>query len=122
MKHIAISLPFIAAFTALAHGASAWEWMLKPADVKYIIYGGELGDPYAATRHDIHAAFYIRGQAAKEMFKAMGPDKKSVCFTEKGGRIREKEHITCRFRPSQGYECDFGFDLTSGKSIGGSIC
>lgn len=67
-------------------------------------------------------AFYVRGSAAREMFDAMVPDRKSDCGIEKGGRVREKERVACSYRPSDGYQCDFGFDLGSGKSIGGSVC
>lgn len=117
-----ILAPLTVAAAALAHGAQQWEWGTRPADIQYAIYGGDLGDTYAPVAHDVHVAFYLRGRAAKEMFDVMGPDKKSECGIEKGGRVREKEHVACRYRPSDGYECDFGFDLTSGKSIGGSIC
>lgn len=109
-------------FVALAHAAQVWEWTLRTADVKYAIYGGDLGDTYAPSPNDARVAFYVRGRAAKEMFEAMGPDRKSECGIEKGGRVREKEHVACSYRPSDGYQCDFGFDLRSGKSIGGSIC
>ena len=110
------------ACAAVAQGVQIWEWAPRSAEVKYVVYGGDLGDPYAATPRDVRVAFYVRGRAAKEMFEAMGPDRKSECGIEKGGRIREKEHVACTYRPSDGYQCDFGFDLRSGKSIGGSIC
>ncbi|TWI51240.1 hypothetical protein IP92_00224 [Pseudoduganella flava] len=77
---------------------------------------------HAPTRNDVHVAFYVRGRAAKDMFNAMDPDRKSECGIEDGARVRQKENVACRYRPSDGYECDFGFDLRSGKSIGGSIC
>lgn len=122
MKPFALLATLIGAVAALAHGAQQWEWNTRPAEVQYVIYGGNLGDTYAPASKDVHVAFYVRGRAAKEMFDAMGPDRKSECGIEKGGRVREKENVACRYRPSDGYECDFGFDLRSGKSIGGSIC
>lgn len=122
MKRIVFALAAAAVCTALAHSAQVWEWALRPAEVKYAMYGGDLGDTYAPTANDVRVAFYVRGQAAKEIFDAMGPDRKSECGIEKGGRVREKEHVLCSYRPSAGYHCDFGFDLRSGKSIGGSIC
>ena len=85
----------LAAFTVLAHGGEGWEWKTRPAEVTYVIYGGGLGDTYAPSAHDVHVAFYIRGRAAREMFDAMGPDKKDQCGIEKGGRIREREHVAC---------------------------
>jgi hypothetical protein len=122
VKRIAFAIAVVASFAALAHGAQKWEWVLRPADVRYGVYGGDLGDTYAPTPKDVHIAFYVRGRAAKEMFDTMGPDRKSECGIEKGARVREKQHVACRYRPSDGYQCDFGFDLSSGKSIGGSIC
>ena len=110
------------AFVALAHGTEVWEWAIRPAEVKYAIYGGDVGDVNAPTPNDVRVAFYVRGRAAKEMFEAMGPDRKSECGIEKGGRVRVKEHVACSYRPSDGYQCDFGFNLRSGKSSGGSIC
>ncbi len=122
MKRISGALILLAAGAAMGQGANAWNWVLRTADTKYVIYGGGLGDTYAPAPGDTHIAFYVRGAAAKEMFTAMGPDKKSECGIERGGRVREKDHVACRYRPSDGYQCDFGFDLVLGKSIGGSIC
>jgi hypothetical protein len=31
-------------------------------------------------------------------------------------------NVSCGYRSSDGYQCGFGFDLRSGKSIGGLIC
>jgi len=122
MKGFILALVLLAALAAPAQSEQGWEWKLRPAEVKYVIYGGELGDPYAPKSNDVHVAFYIRGRTAREMFEAMGPDRKSQCGIEKGGRVREKEHVVCSYRPADGYQCDLGFDLRSGKSIGGSIC
>lgn len=122
MKRFVLAFVSVPVFAALAHAAHEWEWMLRPAEARYVLYGGDIGDTHAPAPNDVHVAFYVRGRAAKEMFDAMGPDRKTECGIEKGGRVREKEHVACRFRPSDGYQCDFGFDLSSGKSIGGSIC
>jgi len=110
------------AATTLVHAVEPWDWMPRLLTAKYIIYGGDLGDAHAPGKGDMRIAFYVRGSAAKEMFDAIGPDRKSECGIEKGGRVREKERVACRYRPSDGYQCDFGFDLGSGKSIGGSVC
>ena len=93
MKLRIVILAMAGAFVALAHGAQVWEWALRPAEVKYAIYGGDLGDTYAPTPSDVRVAFYVRGRAAREMFEAMGPDSKSECGIEKGGRARVKEHV-----------------------------
>lgn len=122
MRRIVFAVGLAGACVALAHSTQVWEWALRPAEVRYAIYGGDLGDTYAPTPNDVQIAFYTRGRAAKDMFDAMGPDRKGACGIEKGSRVRVKEHVSCSYRPSDGYECDFGFDLRSGKSIGGSIC
>lgn len=122
MKRFALVLLLVAASAAFSKGTQAWEWLQRPAETKYVIYGGELGDTVAPTRDNVRVAFYIRGQAAKEMFQAMGPDKKSACGVGEGMRIREKDNLACLYRPKEGYQCDFGFDLRTGKSVGGSIC
>jgi len=122
VKRLPGTLALLAAGAVLGQGIQTWDWVLKTTEARYVIYGGGLGDAYAPAPGDTHVAFYVRGAAAKEIFATMGPDKKSECGIEKGGRIREKDHIACRYRPSDGYQCDFGFDLTSGKSIGASIC
>ncbi|QYF94926.1 hypothetical protein KY495_07050 [Massilia sp. PAMC28688] len=88
------------------------------------IYGGELGDPVAASKKDAKIAFSIKGQAAIEMFNAMGPDAKDSCTQGSGTRVRKKdnENLVC-LRFAEGlYSCRFGFDLKSGRSIGGSLC
>ena len=77
---------------------------------------------YVARFRGYDTGQHIRGQAAREMFNAMGSDRKNLCGIEIGGRVREREHLACRYTPSDGYQCDFGFDLATGKSIGGSIC
>lgn len=122
MNRVVLILLSIAASAAFSQGTKAWEWLVRPAETKYVIYGGSLGDTTAPTRNDIHVAFYVQGRAAKDMFEAMGPDRKDVCGVGEGARIREKDNLSCVYRPGDGYRCDFGFDLRSGKSIGGSIC
>ena len=118
----------LAAFAILACGAAfsqsdkVGQFSLRPFTGTYAIYGGGLGDPYAPKIGDKKMKFSVDGQMAKDMFNAMGPDLKGVCGAEDGGRIRQRAEVSCSFRTQDGYHCDFGFDLTSGRSIGGSIC
>jgi hypothetical protein len=88
----------------------------------YAIYSGDLGEQQAPTRSDRKVSFIIEGQGAKDVFNAMPPDEKDVCSSEKGARSRRKEHVWCTFSPKEGYTCYMGFDLRTGKSIGGGIC
>lgn len=122
MKKILAGLALLACGAALGRSPQVWEFAFRPFQGNYAIYGGGLGDPYAPTRGDKHVSFEIKGPVAKEMFEAMGPDLKGVCGTEDGGRIRQRAEVSCSYHRDDGYHCDFGFDLTSGRSIGGSIC
>jgi hypothetical protein len=90
----------------------------------YRIYGGELGDPTAPTPNDKKVAFSIEGNAARQIFDAIGPDQRDPCTEGSGMRVRHKdhEHLTCTLSKQNDYACSFGFDLITGKSIGGSIC
>lgn len=96
----------------------------KKASAVYRIYGGSLGDPIAPKPGDKKIAFSIQGAAAKELFDAIGPDKHDECTAESGDRVRHRddENLSCIRTKDGEYSCSFGFDLQSGKSIGGSIC
>jgi hypothetical protein len=99
-----------------------WPAPYKSFKGEYTIYSGDLGDQQAPTQGDRKLSFIIEGQAAKEIFNAMPPDDKQTCSGEKGARSRSKEKVWCTFNPGDGYTCYFGFDLRTGKSIGGGIC
>lgn len=68
--------------------------------------------------------FRVSGKTAKDMFDAIGVDKKDACSTEPGERIRklDGEKIFCSRSAKGEYSCSFGFDLRTGKSIGGIVC
>lgn len=104
--------------------ANDWEFDYRPAQAGFATYGNSLGDPVAATKHDTKIAFEIRGKAAREMFEAIGPDKPDSCSQASGLRFRSRddERIVCTRGQGGKYACYFGFDLMTGKSIGGSIC
>jgi hypothetical protein len=120
-KHLAI-LAMLACGAALAGNARSWAFGYEPFKGHFAIYGGGLGDPIAPTRQSRNIAFWITGAAAKQMFDAMGPDLKGVCGAGDGNRIRQRAEVSCSYHPENGYQCNFGFDLTSGRSIGGSVC
>jgi hypothetical protein len=90
----------------------------------YWIYGGGLGDPVPATAKDKKVMFSIEGRAARELFDALGPDKKDLCTEGSGTRVRARDNdrLFCMRSAKGEYSCNFGFDLRSGKSIGGSVC
>lgn len=122
MKKILSVLALLACGMALSQNKPAWKFTYRPFTGDYSIYGGGIGDPYAPTPGNKHVAFWIKGRAAKDMFDALGPDLTGVCGAEDGGRIRQRAEVICSYHPQDGYQCDFGFDLTTGKSIGGSTC
>jgi hypothetical protein len=93
----------------------------KPTSSRYVVYGGALDDPTKPTDKDSKVSFFVTGPAAKEMFNAMAPDIKGNCVSDGGSRYRAKDNLEC-MKDKDGYTCTFGFDLKTGKSIGGSIC
>ncbi len=120
-------LPFLllaVSVSAIGLENSNWQFAYTPFNAQYVIYGGELGDTVAPSANDRKISISFGGVAAKKVFDEIGPDIKDACGTEQGGRIRmrDKGNVTCSYSKSSGYYCSFGFDLNSGKSIGGSIC
>ena len=101
-----------------------WEFLYRPASVKYAIYGSDLGDTTAPSKKDAKIAFVINDSAAKNIFDAIGPDKPDQCSSAPGVKVRYKDggKFACTRSADAQYACYFGFDLKSGKSIGGSIC
>ncbi|MGZ8358213.1 MAG: hypothetical protein ACXWVF_16510 [Telluria sp.] len=90
----------------------------------YRIYGGGLGDPIPPTPKDAKVMFSVDGKAAKALFERLGPDVKDACTEGTGTRVRAKdqENLMCLRTPDGEYSCNFGFDLRTGKSIGGAVC
>lgn len=91
---------------------------------RYQIYSRGLGDPTAPTKNDAKIAFVIQGPAALGMFNAMGPNAKDLCTEGTGTRVRvrDNQNVVCARSVTGEYSCRFGFNLKTGKSIGGSIC
>ena len=104
--------------------AGTWAFAYRPASVKYVLYGNSLGDPVSPAKDDTKIAFEVRGQAAREMFNSIGPDRRDLCSSEDGTRFRsrDEDRLSCTRSKGGDYSCYFGFDLKSGKSVGGSIC
>lgn len=124
MRHLSFFMILTLAVFGMvvAHAAQGWTFSYQPFQGKYAIYGGGLGDPLPPTGKDKRIAFWIDGKEAKQMFEAMGPDLRNVCGAEGGQRIRQRAQLSCSYHPRDGYHCDFGFDLVTGLSIGGSLC
>ncbi|MES2128372.1 MAG: hypothetical protein V4463_13980 [Pseudomonadota bacterium] len=101
-----------------------WEWRHRAFSGVYGIYGGDLGDPVPPKQRDKKIMFNLRGAAAKDLFDAIGPDVKDECTAADKIRVRKRDgdNLVCMRTNKAEYSCSFGFDLTTGKSIGGSIC
>lgn len=123
MKKYVMFACLCAGFGALALASSELGTHKKFSGV-YRIYGGGLGDPVAPGPADSKVMFSIEGQAAKEIFDVIGPDKKDVCTEGSKIRVRHKdnENLFCMRSAKGEYDCNFGFDLKTGKSIGGIVC
>jgi hypothetical protein len=122
MKKIPLGF-ILASATILAADVGDWELAYHPADTQYAIYGGGLGDPIAPSDNDKKISFAIEGEAAREIFEAIGPDILGTCPSGPGIRVRFKDggRFSC-ISDADGYVCHFGFNLNTGRSIGGSVC
>lgn len=94
----------------------------KPLKADYVIYSGDLGEQMPPTKTDRKISINVTGRSAKDIFDSIGPDLTTACNTEPGDRERRKGTVWCFYQPSSGYECYFGFDLRTGKSIDGGEC
>lgn len=119
-----VLLCWLGLFTPLQLSAAPANTGHKPLTGVYKVYGGDLGDPVAASASDAKVMFSIIGNAARQLFDQIGPDAKSACTEGSGIRLRMKDEgrIVCTRDGKNEYRCNFGFDLKSGKSIGGSVC
>lgn len=124
MKKAAVVFTLMLGAAAAAIGADQALGEHRKLEGVYRIYGGGLGDPVAPTAKDKKVMFSIAGGAARELFDALGPDKKDVCTAGSGTRVRAKDDdkLFCMRSAEGEYSCNFGFDLRSGKSIGGIVC
>jgi hypothetical protein len=122
MKRAAVVTALLACGMTLAAEGEPWRFAFQPFTGHYSIYGGGLGDPVAPSEQSRNVAFSINGPVAKQIFEALGPDLKSACGAENGTRMRQRADLQCSYDPKNGYACTFGFDLVSGRSIGGSLC
>lgn len=120
-KNLAFALSLVMASYCTAE--EGFELKYVPANVEYAIYGGGIGDPVKPSGSDSKISFLVTGQAAKKMFDAMPPDRKDGCTGDDFRiRVRDSEKVVCTKHKTGDYSCYFGFDLKTGKSIGGSTC
>lgn len=122
MKRTVVIIALLTCGAGLARSAHLWKFEYRPFKGSYHIYGGTLSEQVPPTKRSRNIAYHVDGAAAKQMFDAMGPDLKDVCGAEGGQRIRQRAEVSCSFSPEYGYSCSFGFDLITGRSIGGIEC
>jgi len=125
MKRLSGVMVGAAAVFTVAYAAKPWDGSYTAFRGEYLIYSGSLGDEAAPTQTDRKAAFMFQGDAARQLFEAIGPDQKDACGTESGLRIRQKGDLDCVYDKADKaspYSCHFGIDLRTGKSTYGSIC
>lgn len=120
LKRTALALATVCAVIALPNAQAVWEYVHKPFVGKYALYGGFLDEAHPATSGDTKLVVNLTDKSAKEMFNAIGPDVQTHC-ADPGFRLRQRDMLLCRYRPKDGYWCTFGFDLSTGLSIGGSV-
>jgi hypothetical protein len=118
-----VSVVALALFShARAEGNKGWDGAAKPMKGEYLVYSGTLNEAQAPTKKDSKVSIRVAGHVAEDMFKSMYPDEKLTCTDMKGYRERRKGEVFCTYDPQDGYACYFGFDLRTGKSIGGASC
>lgn len=120
LKRIALTISIACTVLAVPNVQAVWEYANKPFVGKYQVYGGFLDEAHSPSAGDTKVAITISENAAKEMFNAIGPDVDSGCKTQ-DLRLRQRDMLLCRYRPKDGYWCTFGFDLSTGLSIGGTV-
>ena len=126
LKRIVTAAGALCCMLAVQNAAAIWEYVQTPFTGTYAMYGGLIGETRAPSPGDTRIAFNLKGKAAQEMFDAIGPDVKNSCPTLASApapsrRVRQRDMLLCRYRPADGYWCGFGFDLSTGLSIGAAV-
>ncbi|WP_312437848.1 hypothetical protein [Janthinobacterium sp.] len=112
-------VPFVS-LLLVHHAKAVRDYVHQDFFAHYAIYGGYPEDTVAPVAGDTKVAFRLKGAAAKDMFEAIGPDLDHGC-PDPQIRLRNRDMLLCRHHPQDGYRCEFGFDLSTGLSIGGSV-
>lgn len=90
----------------------------------FSLYSGALGDEVLwPNKKDAKVRFTVTGRAAARMFDYMGASATLKNYCEDSVEARSRDNLMCiRNNGTHQAECYFGFDLHSGKSIGGVVC
>lgn len=120
LKRARVLLLALACLLLAHHARAVWNYVHKDFSGSYAIYGGYPDNAVAPAAGDTKIAFRLTAAAAKDMFDAIGPDLRDGC-PDPQIRLRNRDMLLCRHHVKDGYRCEFGFDLSTGLSIGGSI-
>ena len=90
---------------------------------EYSFYSGTPGEWAMRTKKDTKVAITVSGPLASRMFDYLGrgATQKNSCVDGEETRIRD-ELMCTRDTATGKAECNFGFDLYSGKSVLGTSC
>lgn len=99
-----------------------WTPEFKPFNGRYQVYSGSPSEKQPPTQLDKQASVVLTGRAARDLFDQIGPDVKDACSNDVNYRERRKGHLDCSYTKENGYQCFFGIDLRTGRSMNGSIC
>jgi hypothetical protein len=111
--------------SAYAGKTKVWDGTYAPAKASYMLYSGDLGEKGPPKPTDTKLSVMVEGQLAQEMFHSLGVDQKDACAASDTVRFRERGDVSCTFDTESKtfpYTCYVGVNLTTGKSMRGSIC
>lgn len=127
-----LHIPFVALVMAACRCAPAFSQDVTPKQDfgpgklsgYYSIYSGALGDEVLLpNKTDAKVRFTITDRAATRMFDYMGRGATQKDYCADNEEARARDNLLCtRDKGTHKTECYFGFDLHSGKSIGGVVC
>ena len=118
LKYVWSGIAVVAACLLATDSLAILQLIYRDFAGKYLLYGGYQDDMVAPVTGDNKIAFEIRDSSAKELFDMIGPDLKDACPPQ-SLRLRQRDMLLCTYNKQNGYQCHFGFDLSTGLSIGG---
>jgi hypothetical protein len=75
------------------HALNQW----NPLQAEYKIHSRGTAYSELPTKSDSALSVAFTDEAARQVFKQIGPDVKAVCDDAKGYRVREKKGVYCSF-------------------------
>lgn len=94
----------------------------------YKLHSGIVADRLPPTAADSRLTVLVDGEAAKEIFNAIGPDYPETCSGEKGDRHRRRKGIVCDYTAQDAsakdgpYRCWVGVNLRTGDTVSTISC